>query len=487
MLQTVNRWAAPAALIAAGAWLLLQLAGTSWLFVRHDWAAVTFPYPLDYGEGPLLDQAVGLAQLENIYRPDLSAPPYRGANYPPLFPLLQAPFAAIVGPAFWYGRAIAAASALAAALFIGLTLHTLTRDILAAVVGGLLLLAFPYILHWSPLNRVDSLALGLSTAGLFVVARWPHRRAGIIAAALLLTAAIYTRQSYALAAPLASFVWLLREPPRRRAFELAGLVAGLGIALLLLLQLVTGGGFFLHTVVANVNPFFWGSVRYHVDEMVTHIWPLLGAAAVFALAGAVLRPAAWWLIAPYLLGAAASALTIGKTGSNVNYLFELCAALSLAAGAILGAAGRSRWLQALLCLGLALQVSVMAGWSRENYEGRVMDKIAQRDEIARLLDIVREAPGPVLADEYMGLVPLAGKRLQYQPFEFKQLAEAGVWDEQPFARQLDEHAFPVILIYDPPTWNSFGERWTGRQRLYISTGYRAAERLADTVVYRPPE
>ena len=68
MLQTVNRWAAPAALIAAGAWLLLQLAGTSWLFVRHDWAAVTFPYPLDYGEGPLLDQAVGLARLENIYR-----------------------------------------------------------------------------------------------------------------------------------------------------------------------------------------------------------------------------------------------------------------------------------------------------------------------------------------------------------------------------------------------------------------------------------
>src|SRR5215510_10357917 len=80
------------ALMAAVALLLWTQAHALALFVRHEWMAITFPYPLDYGEGPLLDQAVRLARFENIYRGDLTVPPYTLANYPPLFPLAQAPF-----------------------------------------------------------------------------------------------------------------------------------------------------------------------------------------------------------------------------------------------------------------------------------------------------------------------------------------------------------------------------------------------------------
>jgi hypothetical protein len=487
MVQSIDRRAGRIVLLVAGAWLLFQLANAIWLFGRHDWASIAFPYPLDYGEGPLLDQAIGLARFENIYRPDLSTPPFTIANYPPLFPVVQAPFVAIFGPAFWYGRAIATLSVVASALFIGLTLHTLTRDPIAAVTGGLTLLAFPYIVHWSSFNRVDSLALGLSTAALFVTVRWSQRRAGLVAAALLLVAAIYTRQSYALAAPLAACIYLLREQPRRRAFELTGMVVGASLLLLGLLQLLTGGGFFFHIVIANVNPFHWSNVINYARPMVENLWPLLAAAGLFLLAGSWLRPPSWWLIGPYLLGALASAITIGKAGSNINYLFELCAALSLAVGALIAWAGRSALLRAALLLGLAFQVAGMVAWSHEDYEGRVMSKIGQRDQISRMFEIARSADGPVLADEYMGLVPLAGKRLQYQPFEFKQLAEDGIWDERPFAQLLDEHAFPIILIYDSQDWDSFGERWTGRQQLYITTEYQPAERVADTLVYEPNE
>ncbi|HWQ11361.1 MAG TPA: hypothetical protein VNL77_01105 [Roseiflexaceae bacterium] len=505
-MQNLARRAGQGTMILATAWLLFQLALAAWLFARHDWAVVTFPYPVDYGEGPLLDQALRLARLENIYRTSLDAPPYTISNYPPLFPLLQVPFAAALGPALWYGRAIAALSMLAAALFVALSLHTLTKDLVASAAGGLLVLAFPYTLHWSAFNRVDSLALGLSCAALFAVARWPHRRAGLVTTALLLTAAIFTRQSYALAAPLAAFVWLLREPPRRRAFALVALTGGACLALLLALQLATGGGFFFNVVTANVNPFVWANLRYRLEELRDHLLPLLAAAGLFALLGAWYAgrhalgpggwrssptpraagaPPAWWLVAPYLVGAALSALTIGKTGSNVNYLFELCAALSLAAGALLAWAGRRPWLRAALALGLALQVGAMAAWSRADYAPRALGKVAQRAEIERLLAVVEGAGGPVLADEYMGLIPLAGQRLYFQPFELKQLAEAGVWDERPFTRQLDAREFPAILIYDPPDWNSFDERWTGRQQLYILTGYAPAERYADTIVYRP--
>jgi hypothetical protein len=71
------------------------------------------------------------------------------------------------------------------------------------VAGGLTFLAVPFVVHWSSLDRVDMLGLALSWGGLYALVRRPDRR-GVILAALLLVAAVYTRQTYALAAPLAA-------------------------------------------------------------------------------------------------------------------------------------------------------------------------------------------------------------------------------------------------------------------------------------------
>ena len=54
--------------------------------------SLAFPYPLDYGEGPLLDQTLRLAAGEQIYDNDFSTAPFTISNYPPLFLLLQVPF-----------------------------------------------------------------------------------------------------------------------------------------------------------------------------------------------------------------------------------------------------------------------------------------------------------------------------------------------------------------------------------------------------------
>ena len=78
-------------LFAATAIFLLAGAWAASLFARRGIAALAFPHPLNYGEGPLLDQAVRLQELQNIYPSDLSKPPYVISNYPPLFVLLQAP------------------------------------------------------------------------------------------------------------------------------------------------------------------------------------------------------------------------------------------------------------------------------------------------------------------------------------------------------------------------------------------------------------
>ena len=139
--------------------LFSQLGIAVFEYARHALAALTFPFPLEYGEGAILDQVLRLARFENIYRPHPTGPPFTITQDPPLFQLAQAPLALVFGPAFWYGRGISLVSTLLAALFLGLTLHAITADRVAAAAGGLTLLAFPPILQWSAFDRADSLAL----------------------------------------------------------------------------------------------------------------------------------------------------------------------------------------------------------------------------------------------------------------------------------------------------------------------------------------
>jgi hypothetical protein len=511
MRKILKTWIPKLVLAAAAAFLILSLVPPLKMFFVQDWQALLFPYSLDYGEGPLLDQTLRLAHFQNIYHNNLSQSPYTISNYPPVFPLVQVPFLWIFGPALWYGRLLSILSTLAAALFIGLTLHTITRSNLAGVTSGLVLLVMPYLLHWSPLNRIDCLALALSWAGLYVIVRGsasataqgmlPAQNAlktfqsdltsqgWLVRGAVLLTAAIFTRQSYALAAPLAAFIWLLHLSPRRRAIHLAGLVAGASLALALLLTLASLEGFYINIVTANVNPFIWETVNDYSNAIWNNMRFLVVGAAAFLLAGGVKpwRSQAWWLLAPYLVGAVLSGLTIGKVGSNVNYLLEFCAALSLTAGALIAWLDNNHWLwRAILVVLTAAQVNTIYNWSlKEYYPRHTIRMVLQSADLARLTTLVRNTEGKVLADEHMALLPINGKNLYFQPFEFKQMEEAGLWDQQAFVEQIGRKEFSLILLFDPPNWDSQHGRWTEAQLDAIYANYVRGPRLADTIIYKP--
>ena len=466
--------------VAVGFSLLIMLIAQGWalvIFVRHGLSALAFPYHSDYGEGPLLDQAVRLADFENIYRTDLSTPPYVVANYPPLFELVEVPFVWLVGPAFWYGRVISLASGVAVAVLIVLTLHALTKNKIGAAVGGLTFLSIPYVVSWSALARADMLGLALSWAGLFVVARWPERRRAVIIAALLLLAAAYTRQTYIIVAPFVAFVWLLTQGQRRRAGELAGVFWGLGLVLFLILNVLTDGGFFFNTVISNMNEFQWERVSYYVSYM-QEVMPylLLAGGAFWLLPWWWGWVKAWWFVAPYAIGALLSALLIGKVGSAANYLLELSVALSLAVGALVAWHHRRYWRQAALILILAVQVFGMVRWSDTHlysYDSRT-DEVA---EIERVNEIIREANGTVLTDVYLGLLPLNGRRIYYQPFELTQVARDGHWDQRPFLRALDEGEFAAILIWADSAW-------TPEMLERINERYETTEEVGEIRVYR---
>ncbi len=469
------------ALDAPARTLLAVLVLGALRFGQYGWSVIRFPFPADYGEGPLLAQTMQLAGEQNIYRADLAMPPYTIANYPPLYMLVLAPFAQLFGPAFWYGRLISWLSMVAAALLVGAIVHALTCDRVAALLSGLFLLTIPYVSYWAPLYRVDALALALSLGGLYVVVRWPDRRWGVYGAALLLIAAVFTRQSYGLAAPLAAFAWLLARRPRWRAFVLAGAVVGTGLGLFVLLNQVTGGGFWFNIITANVNEFQLDRLRDYLQEL----WMLMPFAVtgtvVFVLAGWRIR--GWPLIAPYGVGAALAGLTIGKIGSNVNYLLEFSVAICLALGATLARIRPYVLAQQVVMAALAVQFVLLVPGS--SYQLFTQFRLVQRDNLAALQRLVHAANGPVLADEDMGLLVLDGRTLAIQPFEATQLARAGVWDQRPFLEALDRQDFAAILIFRVPGIALEHDRWTTSMLEQIERRYQPAEQIGNTIVYRP--
>ncbi len=517
--------------LVAMAFLFYFLFQGGKVLLEQSSQAVKFKYTLDYGEGPLLDQSFRLSQGENIYHPDVSTPPYTIANYPPLFVMLQVPFVWAVGPALWYGRMLSLISTLLAGLFTGLTTWVLTRDRAASLVAGFLLLMFPYVMYWTQLNRIDNLALFFLTAGLYFLTRNPNSSGGRILSALLLSAAVFTRQSYLLAGPLAALVFLVFEPSRpaghqferryglKRAAHFAAWFGGTCLALFLLLMIWSRGGFFFHIVTANVNPFYWETVKNYARDILRYM-PFLLAGALGMLIWGLSEPArlivrlrrkidparhpvstpkekpvqgikrsGWWLSAPFLLGAMASAVTIGKDGSNVNYLLEFCAALSLATGVLIAWAGQeSRAFKIALIVVLALQVNIILHWSGETYATYNPGRYKDLPQLFQLnMAIQRAKAGPILADEHMAMLAINNRSLVYQPFEFKMLSQAGKWDQTAFLESIRRKEFPLILLYDPEEWDSQGARWTPEQLDAIYANYRSTGRLANTILLVPQE
>lgn len=487
MMQTLRRFDASLGLIleeVARIIFFIFSAAALLVCLLYQLLAVPHPYSLDYGEAPLVDQAMRLASGQNIYRADLSSPPYTISNYPPIYVSLVAVGVKLFGPAgaFFFGRILSVICTWGAAIFLVLIVYSQTRDRIAALSAGIVLLAFPFVVYWSPLLRIDMLALALSLAGLCLLV-WkpvtPRRLAGV---ALLLTAAIFTRQSYGLAAPVAAFVWLLGRD-WRQAIRLALLVSGMGLALFLLLNTLTRGGFFFNIVTANVNEFRM--------DLLEDNWERLKEAALILLCSAgvslVLIPRwnpLWTLAVPYLIGATISAATIGKIGSNVNYLMELCAALSLAAGVVI-AWSRAHLpfhtVRAALLILLVLAVGNMLHRTLDEYTWDLRERRAARTELSELMTLVAETPGPILADEYMGMLTLNGRPLVIQPFEVTQLAWAGMWDQTSLLESIKNKEFSAIILYDRPWVN---ERWTAEMLEAIAQSYTLVDIVAENKVYK---
>jgi Dolichyl-phosphate-mannose-protein mannosyltransferase len=390
--------AAVAAPIAAYLWVALHRVG--------------YPYELDWMEGGSVELAARVVAGHSLYAtPSLG---FVGWTYPPLYYLISAGVAKLIGVGFLPLRLVSlTASLVSMATLAWIVIRETGSRIAGLVAAGLFAATFRISGAWFDTGRVDSLFLALT---LLTVAwgRWARGVHGGIALGTLAFLAFFTKQTGLLA--LLPVLVLLALTRRRVGIPALLTLIALVLASTAVLDAATHGwyGYYVFSELAH-QPWarqvwlgFWRDDILHrqspllilvLAEAVTLTWQarrlpaLSGPPMYYAVAAAGLIVSAW--------------VSRLHTGGYENVLMPAYAAIALlagltSAGLIDGRHGRV----ALPLLGVTLGVQLgLLVYPISAQIPTTADRTAGAQLIARL----RTLPGPVIVIRHPWYATLTGK------------------------------------------------------------------------------
>ncbi len=460
----------------AGVGLAAMVAIYLWYASDHIVRLLAFPFPLDYGEGPLLAQVRYLSSGHAIWQlyADPEQYPFLIVNYPPLYLMLSSAVAGLTGNPLLAGRLVSCIGALAA------------TAALAALIGrrgawlALLWLTVPVVREWAPLMRVDLLGVALGLGAVWVAGNQrlsAGQRAGC--AAILAVGALLSKPTL-IAGPLAAGTiiiaeWMRASPQTRSTARRAVIVFGatailLGGAVVAAMTWATQGWFLLHVVAANANRWEGELAGGFWRQQLSLRWPLLAMAFIGMLTA--WRQPRFAPALAYLLAGTLGALGVGKVGAYANYFFEWYAGLIWLSGLAWRHWSEQRHLPGqIVLLGLAILSLVYypplwdanrlrpAGliepapprlafgryglWADAQREAAVLAALEQVD---RALAMEARAAGDLIFTDLPGLASGAGVTARIPVFEFRQLLDQGLADQTPILRALANGEYPLILL-----------------------------------------
>ncbi len=464
----------PQGVVLSRAALGLALIAFAYGLVRlaaHVRLAVSFPYAFDYGEGVVWQQMRDMVAGQ-AYAP-IGTYPAIAYEYPPIFHLCTAAVAAIAGlDPLYAGRLLSLACAAVCAILIGqLTYRAVVGETRvttwgAALVAALVFATLPVVGVWALLMRVDLLACAFTLAGMLLASRAPLSLGATVAAGLMFTLALYTRQT-CLPAPAAAFLVLLVVHPGR-AWVMASVAMASGLAALAAVEIATGGGFLLNIVSYNVNRIIWEHA--HALAMVLLANIVVIAIAAIGAAAAVRAPGMrrWSDVrlrlfgdprrtAPHRVVLAIVLLTLAlktatlpailKSGASDNYLIDWFSELAILVGIAVVPMWRAArrlparptvLLSALVGIGLPLQViggATFPDLAAAEAETRALDSIVAH---------IRRSPRPVISDDAT-LLLRAGQPMRWEPAIVAELGSAGRYDEARFVGMIRDHRFGFFV------------------------------------------
>jgi hypothetical protein len=176
--------------------------------------------------------------------------------------------------------------------------------------------------------------------------------------------------------------------------------------------------------------------------------------------------------------------TVGKEGSNVNYFFEVDAAVTLLSGQFLGwvmdrsLRGKNNYPAVLAVSIAALSIQALPGIDAITVALRDQSR-PERD--ADVTAFVRSLNGPVYS-ENMTILMRAGKAIPAEPAIITLLTKMSKWDENRMIALVEDGRFAAVLVN---TSLDNGERFTPPVARAIREHYPKQRRFGFNTVYLP--
>jgi len=477
--------------------LLVALSAAAFANLGFAFARrLTYPYDLEWMEGGMLCHALRLVQGEPVYAEPSAR--FAAFAYTPLYPIVLWLLAPAAGVGYLPARAVSVAAFAVAVLVAYAFVRRAGGSRLAALgAAAIPAAAFGPTGAWYDLARIDSLFLAL-TAAAVAVGWWSRNtRAGPLAAAALMTAAFFAKQT---ALPFAAALGLALLAARPRAAALyATTLAGLGGGLLAWAHVASGGWFWTYA---------FGLHRRHPFAVVdaalvapARLLLLLGPGLV--LLGFALRRArtpdvlyAAWIA---LTGLVASALGAGTEWSYHNALIPgvYFAALAVGVAAAATEARRGELVPVLLAatvacapgglLALAGRGAPRAGLPLPlGYDlRRFLPSPADRQRGDALVARLAAGPGDVFVPDHSFYPHLAGKPTYLHAMNLADLEGAGMRVPRDLVERIRRKEFALVVVDredpeggvdDPATRPAREEEAIGLVP-GLSKNYRLAERI----------
>ncbi|HEU4713397.1 MAG TPA: hypothetical protein VFS76_17635 [Pyrinomonadaceae bacterium] len=466
---------------------------------------------IDYGEGIVMWQAANVTDWTRAFHP-IENYPHNVFHYTPLFHLVSRLVNHFTHNLLVAGRLTSILSLVGTCLvgaFLVARVLPAGRDRWARFIGslaaGTLIFTTP-IWFWSCLMRVDGLAIFLSVCGvaLFVLAR-RHRALGFLAL-VFFVAAVYTKQT-SIAGPAACLILAFIEKPRY-AMQLFAFSVALGLAILLMLHIVTDGLFLRHIITYNQNPYILTGL---LDKVGRHTAPIvvpLFFAAVFPFALLRRRMSHGLgryetlrlilthsdfercvvVVGLYFVFATALAIaTISKVGAYDNYYLEMDVAMCLLAGLFLGwlirreAHHRTRGQRILQIVVIVLFIIHTGNnWPQLNWTANAY-RHPPVEYSPQVVEYIKRLPDPIYSEDMVVLMQ-AGKEVPAEPAIITALAMDGKWDETGFVDRIKRGEFSAIVIR-----NSLqnDQRFSKGVVDAIHESYYLAEKIGQFQIYLP--
>jgi len=410
----------------------------------HCWDYVTYEFPLDDGEGFVLNQAKMLSEGLNPYQ-SIDISPFIVTNYPPVFIGILAVLVKFFGIKLTLGRIVSAIAGLLILMicFLAGRRKDAKGPLLPSLIAPALLASTPVIFFWMPLGRIDVFANFLSLAAVYIAWRYPTK-AGMYWSLPILWLALYTRQS-----AVEGFIVIAIMLYMQRRKDLARFViiylAG-ALLILLAFYLAYGPEFIKHITTYTKTRWYFSrltaSYRIIFAEM---LLPM--AIAIFATwrLWKVKDAAAW--IAYFIIGFALTVL-VGKVGSAQNYFLPMFIPQAILIGIWFtteyNLTETSPGLKNALIAGMVLLVAYMGFAIGDRYLS-FNPTDASRSNGELLIQIVNNFDGPVLIEDE-GLTLMSGREVIYTPFIMNELNKEGLWDQAPFLETLERVDYELVIL-----------------------------------------